>query len=164
MTPDSSEHTFKIPLSTVVTKAIKNSHVADIYDTRLETFDCTKVEGGLSNVRISIHHENDQAEIPMSNIGHLHMKLIVPDDKDILLWKVNCLLDLQIENLKLFTNMGNLVKLTLVIDENGDEESPFIKNKPLWYKNIDMNFEVASGAMQMTVMKIQQEAAGGPIP
>ncbi len=143
----------------MVTKAIKNSHVADIYETHPDSFDCMKVEGGLSNLRISIHHENDQTEIPLSNIGHIHMKLIVPDGKDILRWKVNCLLDLHIKNLKLFTNMGNLVKLTLIIDENGDEESPFIKNKPLWYKNIQMNFEVASGEMQMTVMKIQQDSA-----
>ena len=119
-----------------------------------------KWEGKLNHVKIFIRHEKDgpASEIPMCDAEMVEMRLIVPTHKPSEGWKVQTRLNLQVQNLKLKSNMGNIVKMSMILEDNADEESPFIKDKKEWYKNIDMNLDITSGSFGMDLMKSAKDS------
>jgi hypothetical protein len=150
----STQHPYCVPDTNVIQKAVKDKHVADILPRSIHRLDSILVEGKGLNMGLFIMHEGDTQEICLSDIQQCGITLTIPSEKEVNGWKVNAVMDLKIGQMRISFKVGNMVKLSLIMDDNSDEESPFIKLKHNWYKDIELTFSIDSGSSQISILKI----------
>lgn len=150
-----------MPSHTDVHKTMKDKHVADLFDGRGEIGqtlrESTQIVGPLKGITMSIQHGEDSFDIPMATLQHLDLAVAVPEEKIVNGWEIQAKVDIKLSNLELISNIGNLVKLSFVFEDNSDEMSPFIKGAKKWYKKVDMRIGVKEGALNIHSLKTENK-------
>jgi hypothetical protein len=149
-----------VPATTAVDKKIKDKHVADLFIDQLKQvlLESTQIAGPIKGIQMSIRHGEDEYEIPMATLDQLDLVVAVPEEKRFKGWEIQAKLEIKLSNLELISNVGNLVKLSFVFEDNSDEISPFIKLEKKWYKQIEMKIGVKEGGLNIQALKTENKS------
>lgn len=149
-----------MPATTNIVRPIRDKHIADLFIGQMKQvcIESTQILGPIKGVLMSIRHGDDDFEIPMATLDQLDLVVAVPEEKHVDNWEIQAKVEIKLSNLELVSNVGNLVKLTSVFEDNSDEISPFIKLEDKWYKQIEMRIGVKEGGLNIQALKTENKS------
>jgi hypothetical protein len=156
----SKERVFTVPTTTKIQKPMKDKLVADMFKDSLKKvmLESTQIVGPIKGITMSLKHGEDDFEIPLAVLRQIDLVIAVPEEKHVDKWEVQAILELKLTDMDLVSNVGNLVKLSFVFEDNADEVSPFIKIEKKWYKQIEMKIGVKEGAFSLQSLKTENKS------
>lgn len=139
---------------------IKDKHVADQYKGQMckRVLDALVIGGPLKGVQMLISNEVEgEDEVHMASLESATLNVLVPDERVVNGWEIQAKVEIKVENVKMLSNVANMVKMSFIFEDNSDEMSPFVKEDAKWYKRIAMDIGVSSGYVNLNALKINAE-------